>query len=107
MTVAYPQTTGQGVPRAEAVDASPASPAPQLTPYEERIASAVAAAAMPPGRFLEGGGAATVAKLRRWLIGTTPGQVKGIRALLWSAEALALARTGRPFSMLPSRKRNS
>ena len=98
MTVAYPQTTGSGAPRVE----SPAtSLAPQLTAYEERIAAAVAAAAIPAGRFLEGGGAATVAKLRRWLEGTSPRQVQGIRAILWSTEALALTQTGRPFSRLP------
>ena len=68
---------------------------------EERIAAAVAAAAMPAGRLLEGGGTATVEKLRRWLVGTSPRQVQGIRALLWSAETLAIAQTGRPFSTLP------
>jgi choline dehydrogenase-like flavoprotein len=71
-----------------------------LTAREERIAAAVAAATMPPGRFLEGGGAGTVAKLRRWLADASPSQVAGIRALLWSAEALAIPSTGRPFSRL-------
>ena len=73
----------------------------QLTAREERIAAAVAAATMPAGKFLEGGGEATVAKLRRWLVGTSATQVKGIRALLWAAEAMAVARTGRPLSKLP------
>ena len=75
-----------------------------LTPQEERIAAAVAAAAIPPGRFLEGGGPATIEKLRRWLEGAPHGQVQGIRALLWSAETLAIARAGLPFSRL-SRER--
>jgi choline dehydrogenase-like flavoprotein len=73
---------------------------PQLSPREERIASAVAAATMPAGKFLDAGGEATVAKLRRWLVGTNPTQVKGIRALLWAAEAMSVARTGRPLSSL-------
>ena len=75
-----------------------------LVGREARIAAALAAAAMPPGRALEGGGEATVAKLERWLDGTPPAQVKGIRALFWAAEALAVASAGLPFSML-SRER--
>src|SRR5271170_2131835 len=72
-----------------------------LTKREERIAAAVAAATMPAGKFLDAGGEATVAKLRRWLVGTSTTQVKAIRAFLWAAEGLSLARTGRPFSALP------
>jgi choline dehydrogenase-like flavoprotein len=76
------------------------SAASPLTPYEERIARAVAAAAMPAGTFLESGGQTTVERLRRWLVGANAAQLGGIRALLWAAEALAVARTGRPFSLL-------
>jgi choline dehydrogenase-like flavoprotein len=72
----------------------------QLAPREAKIAAALAAAAMPAGRVLPGGGPATVAKLERWLEGTTASHVQGIRALLWAAEAMAVARTGRPFSAL-------
>jgi choline dehydrogenase-like flavoprotein len=71
-----------------------------LTSREERIAAAVAAAAMPAGRFLEGGGVVTVDKLRLWLEGMSPRQMQGIRALLWGVETLAIAAAGRPFSKL-------
>jgi choline dehydrogenase-like flavoprotein len=74
---------------------------PSLSPHEERIAAAVAAATMPAGRLLEAGGEATVAKLRLWLVGASATQVNAIRGLLWAAEALSLARTARPFSALP------
>ena len=67
---------------------------------EGAIAAALAAAAIPRGAFLEGGGAGTVAKLDAWLEGSTAAQVKAIRALFWGAEAAAMARTGRPFSKL-------
>ncbi|MGO9711598.1 MAG: FAD-dependent oxidoreductase [Polyangiaceae bacterium] len=97
MNVAHSQTNGAGVSHAESAPHS----LPELSEQETRIAAAVAAAAMPAGRLLEGGGLATVAKLRRWLAGTSPRQVQGIRALLWSVETLAIARTGRPFSRLP------
>jgi hypothetical protein len=96
VTVAYSQTTGAAVPVASTAVAR----APHLSAREERIAAAVAAAAIPAGRFLEGGGESTVRKLRRWLEGTSSRQVQGIRALLWSVEALAITQTGRPFTML-------
>ncbi len=105
MSVAYSQTIGARAPQVAPLPArlgtEGAERTPQLTAREERIAAAVAAAAMPAGQFLEGGGPATVAKLRRWLEGTTPGQIQGIRALLWSAETVAIAQTGRLFSRLP------
>jgi choline dehydrogenase-like flavoprotein len=75
-----------------------------FSPHEERIAAALAAAAMPAGAFLEGGGAATVTKLEAWLEGSTPTQVKGIKALLWGAETAAAVRTGSRFTQL-SRER--
>ncbi|HEY2516058.1 MAG TPA: GMC family oxidoreductase [Polyangiaceae bacterium] len=75
-----------------------------LNAHEARIAAALAAAAMPAGRVLEGGGPETVLKLERWLDGTAAAQVKGIRALFWAAEALAVTSAGLPFSAL-SRER--
>ena len=63
---------------------------PTLDPREERIAAALAAAAMPAGAFLEGGGPRTVLRLREWLVGSSPFQVRAIRALLWTAELSAI-----------------
>ena len=104
MFVAQPMDSHDGrspaLPRRDRARTSSGETSP-LTPHEERIAAAVAAATMPAGRFLEAGGEATVAKLRRWLVGTSAIQVKGIRALLWAAEELSVTRTGRPLSTLP------
>src|SRR5260370_39315300 len=71
-----------------------------LSVREQRIASALAAAAIPPGRFLEGGGEGTAAKFARWVEGASSTQVNAIRALLWAAELAAVPATGRPLSVL-------
>jgi choline dehydrogenase-like flavoprotein len=87
-------------PPVAAREAAPSPRARRFSAREEAIAAAIAAATMPPGRVLEGGGASTVAKLRAWLSDAAPAQVQGLRALLWSAEAAAIVSTGRPFSKL-------
>ncbi len=97
MNVAHLPGSGARAPGVES--RAPAGGA-ALSEREERIAEAVARATMPGGRILEGGGEATVQKLRRWLVGTSPTQIQGIRALLWTAEGMAMARTGRPLSKL-------
>ena len=73
----------------------------RLSPHETTIAKALAAAAMPSGTHLEGGGDATLPRLERWLAQTSPAAVRGIRAMLWAAEGAAVTATGRPFSLLP------
>jgi glycine/D-amino acid oxidase-like deaminating enzyme len=76
----------------------------QSSPFSERetrIARALAAAAMPHGAFLEGGGDVTVRRLGKWLEGGPSVQAAGVRALLWAAELAAIPSTGRPLSFLP------
>ncbi len=76
------------------------TPTSQLSDREQRIALALAAAALPPGKFLEGGGPGTLSRLDRWLEGASRQHLATIKGLLWSAEAAGVARTGRPFSSL-------
>src|SRR5262245_39304787 len=71
-----------------------------LTAHEARIARALATAAIPSGDFLEGGGTATVARLSAMLADSGTAYRRSVKAMLWSAEAAALAATGRPFSLL-------
>jgi choline dehydrogenase-like flavoprotein len=68
---------------------------------EARIVRALAAAAMPEGTILEGGGETTVFRLERWLAGAKAVHWAGLRALLWTAELASIPFTGRPFSSLP------
>ncbi len=75
-----------------------------LSAHEAKIAHALAAAALPAGTFLEGGGDGTVARLERWLASTSPTAVRGVRGLLWAAEAAAVPIAGRPLTKL-SRER--
>ncbi len=88
-------------PHASSRPAAPRTRGPRLGPREARIAAALAAAAMPPGAFLEGGGERTVVKLHAWLEGASALHVNAIRALLWAAELAAIASTGRRFTALP------
>src|SRR5262245_58018134 len=71
-----------------------------LSAREKRIASALAAAAMPAGSFLEGGGEATAEKLDQWLEGSSAPQIRAMKALLYGAEVAAIGKTGRPLSRL-------
>jgi len=74
----------------------------KLSAKEGRIVVALAAAAIPDGEILPGGGAATLVRLERWLEGTTEAHRLGIKALLWLAECAAIPSTGRPLSKLPA-----
>jgi hypothetical protein len=65
------------------------------------IVQSLAAAAMPPGAFLEGGGEITVKRLERWLDGAKPVHWAGLRALLWAAELAPWPFTGKTLSALP------
>ena len=72
-----------------------------FTAREARILRSLAAAAMPQGTFLEGGGDVTVKRLERWLEGAKPMHWAGIRGFLWTAELAALPFTGHTLSALP------
>ncbi|WP_394823223.1 FAD-dependent oxidoreductase [Pendulispora albinea] len=63
---------------------------------------ALAAAAIPDGEILPGGGEVTLSRLKRWLEGTSDVHWLGIKALLWTAELAAVAATARPLSKLPT-----
>lgn len=72
-----------------------------LSAREGRIVKAIAAAAMPQGKILEGGGEVTLERLERWLEGLRPFHRASIRALLWTAELAPIVFTGRSLSSLP------
>lgn len=74
---------------------------PGLSEREMRIAAALAEAAMPPGRFLDGGGAATASRLAAWLSSIPPHLAQGLRAALWAMELAPLPTRLRPLSALP------
>ncbi len=76
----------------------------ELTAHEERIAIAISAAAMPGSTFLEGGGAGTVERLKRFMRGAPIDFQRTLRALLWMVEGASIPFTGRPLSVL-SRER--
>jgi len=72
-----------------------------LSPREEKIALALASAAIPPGEHLPGGDSGTVKRLEKWIEGGTANQALGMRGLLWAAEAAAAASTGTRLSKMP------
>lgn len=76
-----------------------------LSERERRIATAVAEAAMPAGRFLEGAGAATATRLAAWLTSIPPHLAMGIRAALWATELATVPVRLRPFSSLSLEQR--
>jgi choline dehydrogenase-like flavoprotein len=71
-----------------------------LSAREEKIALAVAAAAIPPGEILNGGDDDTVARLEKWMSEGSSLQAHGVRGLLWAAEVGAIASTGHTLSHL-------
>jgi choline dehydrogenase-like flavoprotein len=72
-----------------------------LPARERRIVAALAAAAIPAGAVLEGGGESTVRKLEQWLDGASDFQMRAMKALLWAGELASIPTTGKPFSRLP------
>ncbi len=72
---------------------------------ERRIVAAIAEGLLPAGTSVEPGGEVTVRRLEAFLGQLTPGQARGVRALLWSCEGLTLGTHGRPFSRLPAADR--
>ncbi len=71
-----------------------------LSSREEAIVIALAAAALPSGTLLDGGGPATLTRLTRMMRGLPASVWKGYRALLWLAELSTLPTRGKPFSKL-------
>ncbi|WP_437637838.1 GMC family oxidoreductase N-terminal domain-containing protein [Sorangium sp. So ce854] len=78
---------------------------PGLSERERRIAAALAEAAMPAGRFLEGAGAATASRLAGWLGSIPPHLGQGLRAALWAMELAPVPTRLRPLSALPLEER--
>jgi len=78
-----------------------------LSEREEKIVVALAAAAIPQGSFLPGGGHETLARLCAWLDGADKQELAVFRGMLWSVELAAVPATGRPLSRLPERRARS
>ncbi len=72
-----------------------------LSEHEQEILIAVAAAAMPPTKFLEGGGRGTLERMTRFLRGMPSDFLTSFKALLWTVELSSLPTRGKPFSRLP------
>ncbi len=87
--------------------AEPTSSALPFSDREKRVLTAIAEAAMPPGRFLEGAGAATVNALERWLEGLQPHVIKVLRGAVWAVELSPLPTRRKPFSALPLEARQA
>ena len=66
-----------------------------------RVAAALAEAAMPAGRVLEGGGRGTVERLERYLAGVPRNVRLAYASALLTLEAASVPFGGRPFSALP------
>src|SRR5262249_43525079 len=77
-----------------------ATPMGLFAPHERRVLAKLAAAAIPAGAVLPGGGEGTVDRLERYLAGMPPWVTTGSRPLVWAVEAAAGPVTGRPFSAL-------
>lgn len=90
---------------AERAPAAKGGAEPRLSGREMRIAAALAEAAMPPGRFLDGAGAATASRLAAWLGSIPPHLAQGVRAALWAIELAPLPFRLRPLSALPLEER--
>ena len=73
----------------------------RLPAREEEIIVALAAAALPGGTILPGGGPVTLKRLHRMMRGSPRSWSTGYRALLWMAELSSVPTKGRPFSRLP------
>lgn len=72
----------------------------QPSEREEAIVVALAAAAMPAGTILEGGGRGTLERLHRMMRGAPTAWRHGYRAMLWSAELAPLPTKRTTFSKL-------
>lgn len=88
-----------GMPEPTAA-ADTTSGSPVLSARERTIVTAIAEAAMPPGRFLEGAGPQTTAALERWLSDLQDHVIKVIRGALWAIELSPLPTRRTRFSGL-------
>ncbi len=79
---------------------SPPPPEGWLSPREERVVEALAAAAIPAGAIVPPGSRDTVERLRAFLAGWPRSKREGVRALFWAVELSSLATRGRPLSAL-------
>jgi hypothetical protein len=76
------------------------APSGLLSARERKIVAKLAEAAMPPGKFLLGGGEIDVPAVERY-IATLPRETAGaLRAALWATEVRTLPSHRRPFSSL-------
>jgi hypothetical protein len=72
----------------------------ELSDHERTIVTAIAAAALPQTKFLEGGGAGTLKRLTKFMRGMPRDFMTSFKALLWTVELASLPTRGRPFSRL-------
>jgi len=75
-----------------------------LSERGQRIALALARAALPEGRVLPAGDEHTVERLHGWLAGASTREMRAMEALLLSAEVAAIPSTGRPLTSLSVRR---
>ncbi|MDW8362364.1 MAG: FAD-dependent oxidoreductase [Myxococcales bacterium] len=79
-----------------------------LARRERRVVEAFAEAVVGAPRTDDGGGvSATVDRFELWLAGEPRPVQRGLRALCWLLDAVALARTGRPLEALPVDRRTA
>ncbi|NUQ73719.1 MAG: GMC family oxidoreductase [Polyangiaceae bacterium] len=78
-----------------------------LSARDRRVLTAIAEAAMPAGRVLEGAGPKTIDSLERWLDGMQPHVIKAIRAAAWAVELSPLPTRRALFSSLPVEARQA
>jgi choline dehydrogenase-like flavoprotein len=76
-----------------------------LSEREIALLTAVAEAAMPPGKLLQGAGRPAAEAVARWLAGATPEVVGVIRAAMWTFELATIPTHFRAYSALPLEKR--
>jgi len=95
------------VSHAESAVEEKAAPVRCFSPREERILLALAEAAIPEGRFLEGGGPGTLERVYRLLDGAGESRVAGMRTLLWTAEMAPVPTHGRTLSSLDRERREA
>jgi choline dehydrogenase-like flavoprotein len=94
-----PETPTAGSAPEHVAEAAAAESA--LSARERRILRAVAEAAVPAGRFLEGAGPRTLAAVERYVAGLPKGVARALKGAIWAVELEAVATHRRPFSSLP------
>jgi choline dehydrogenase-like flavoprotein len=72
---------------------------------ERTIVTALAEAALPPGRLLPGAGPATIDRIETFFSESPPAIGRGYTAMLWALELRTVARFGARFSSLPLGRR--